>query len=43
MNMRQKDFDKFCFNNKELYKKYKSKDRKENRNKNIILNMDGHP
>ena len=38
MNMRQKDLDKFCYN-KELYWKYKNKDRKENKSKNIILNI----
>ena len=43
MNMRQKDLDKFCYNNKERYWKYKNKDRKENKSKSIILNMDGHP
>ncbi len=39
MNMRQKDLDKFCYNNKERYWKYKNKDRKENKSKNIILNI----
>jgi hypothetical protein len=38
-NCKKKDLDKFCYNNKERYWKYKNKDRKENKSKNIILNI----